>query len=76
MQRRDETGIDTVRCCLWTRADARSRTETELATYDAWRHALVEGTRLSLEGIDEGELRALYDDQWARHVAWVAAGRP
>jgi arylamine N-acetyltransferase len=76
VQRRDGTGVDTVRCCLWTRADARSRTETELTTYDAWRHALVEGARLSLEGIEESELRALYDDQWARHVAWVAAGRP
>jgi N-hydroxyarylamine O-acetyltransferase len=76
VQHRDATGIDTVRGCLWIRADARDRTETELATYVAWRRALVEGTRLSLEAIDDAELRALYDDQWAKHLAWTAAGRP
>ena len=38
--------------------------------------ALVDGTRLSLEGVDDGELRALYDAQWAKHLAWTAAGRP
>jgi hypothetical protein len=49
---------------------------TELATYDAWRGALVEGTRLSLGSIDDLELRALYADQWGKHAAWTAAGRP
>jgi arylamine N-acetyltransferase len=76
VQRRGETGFDTVRGCLWTRADARDRTETELASYDAWRSALVGATRLSLEGVEDDELRALYDDQWAKHLSWTAAGRP
>jgi N-hydroxyarylamine O-acetyltransferase len=76
VQRRDATGVDTVRGCLWTRADPVGRTETELATYDAWRAALAEATHLSLEGLDDAELRGLYADQWARHEAWTAAGRP
>ena len=76
VQRRDATGIDTVRGCLWHRIRADGRTETELATYDAWREALVDGTRLALEDVDDAELRALYADQWAKHEAWTAAGRP
>ena len=76
VQRRDETGIATVRGCLWLRIRAEGRTETDLATYDAWRAALVDGTRLSLEGVDEAELRALYAALWAAHEAWTAAGRP
>ena len=51
-------------------------TETELGSYAAWRSALVDGTRLSLESVDDDELRALYDDQWAKHLAWIALGRP
>lgn len=76
VQRRDETGVDTVRGCLHHRIHPEDRTETELATYGAWRAALVDGTRLSLEGVDDAELRALYAEQWARHEAWTAAGRP
>jgi len=76
VQRRDETGVDTVRGCLHHRTLADDATETELASYDAWRGALVDGTRLSLEGVDDGGLRALYDAQWAKHLAWTAAGRP
>ena len=59
-----------------TTGSSRGATETELASYDAWREALVDGTRLSLEGVDDDELRALYDAQWAKHLAWTAAGRP
>ena len=76
VQRRDDTGIDVVRGCLWHRIEADGRTETELATYDEWRAALVDGTRLTLEDLEEGELRALYDDQRAKHEAWTAVGRP
>ena len=75
VQRRDATGVDTVRGCLHHRTLADSATETELSSYDAWRAALVDGTRLSLEGVEDGELRALYDAQWAKHLAWEAAGR-
>ena len=76
VQRRDDTGIDTVRGCLWHRILPDRATQTELASYDAWREALVDGTRLSLEEVEDGELRALYAAQWAKHLAWSAAGRP
>ena len=76
VQRRDETGVDTVRDCLHHRTRPEDATETELTSYDAWRAALVDGARLSLEGVEDGELRELYDVQWAKHLAWTAAGRP
>jgi arylamine N-acetyltransferase len=76
VQRRDATGIDTVRGCLWHRIEADGRTETELASYDEWRAALTDGTRLPLDDLDDAELRTLYDDQWAKHETWAAAGRP
>ena len=76
VQRRDDTGIDTVRGCLHHRALPDRHTEAELASYGEWRQALVDGTRLSLEDVDDDELRALYAAQWARHLTWTAAGRP
>ncbi|WP_084151744.1 arylamine N-acetyltransferase family protein [Nocardioides halotolerans] len=76
VQRRDGAGVDTVRGCLHHRTVPDGRTKTELASYDAWREALVDGTRLPLEGVDEDELRALYAAQWDKHLAWTAAGRP
>jgi N-hydroxyarylamine O-acetyltransferase len=76
VQRRDESGVDTVRGCLWHRIRAADHTETELSTYDAWRSALLAGTRLSLEGVGEAELRELYARQWTAHQTWTAAGRP
>ena len=50
-------------------------TETELASYDSWRSALADGLGLPLVDVDDAELRAMYDAQWAKHVAWTAAGR-
>jgi N-hydroxyarylamine O-acetyltransferase len=76
VQRRDGGGVDTVRGCLHHRTLPEDDTETVLASYDAWREALVDGTRLSLEGVDDAELRALYAAQWAKHLTWTAAGRP
>ena len=76
VQRRGDAGIDTVRGCLWHRIAPDRATQTELTSYDAWREALVDGTRLSLDEIEDGELRALYAAQWAKHLAWTAAGRP
>jgi len=76
VQRRDATGVDTVRGCLHLRTLPRDQTETELSSYDEWRAALVDGTRLSLNDVGDAELRGLYDGQWARHLAWTAAGRP
>ncbi len=76
VQRRDDTGIDTVRGCLHHRTGPAGSTETELGSYDAWREALVEGTGLSLEGLEDDEMRALYAEHWAKHLAWTASGRP
>ncbi len=76
VQRRDDAGIDTVRGCLHHRILPDAHTETELASYDGWREALADGTRLSLEEVGDDELRALYDAQWAKHLDWTAAGRP
>ncbi len=76
VQRRDATGVDTVRGCLWHRIEADGHTETELASYDQWREALADGTRLTMDDLDDAELRALYADQWVKHEAWTAAGRP
>jgi arylamine N-acetyltransferase len=76
VQRRDDTGVDTVRGCLHLRTRPEDQTETELSSYDEWRAALVHRTRLPLEDVGDAELRGLYDGQWARHLAWTAAGRP
>ena len=76
IQRRDATGVDTVRGCLWHRIEADGNSETELASYDEWRSALTDGTRMPLDDLVDAELHALYDDQWAKHEAWTAAGRP
>jgi N-hydroxyarylamine O-acetyltransferase len=76
VQRRDDGGIDTVRGCLHHRTLPQEATETELSSYAAWRDALTDGTGLSLDGVSDEELRALYDDQWAKHLAWTEAGRP
>ena len=76
VQRRGAASLDTVRGCLWTHVEPERTEQTELATYDEWRTALTDGLGLSLDGLDEAGLRALHDEQWARHVAWTAAGRP
>jgi N-hydroxyarylamine O-acetyltransferase len=76
VQRRHDAGIDTVRGCLHLRTLPDDETEVELTTYDAWRSALVDGTRLSLQDVGDAELRGLYDAQWAKHLAWTALGRP
>ncbi len=76
VQRRDSSGVDTVRGCLHLRTLPDGQVETELSSYSAWRSALVDGTRLSLEEVGDEELRGLYDAQWAMHLAWTAAGRP
>jgi arylamine N-acetyltransferase len=76
VQRRDATGVDTVRGCLHLRTLPDGQTETELSSYSSWRAALVDGTRLPLEDVGDDQLRTLYDDQWAKHLAWTAAGRP
>jgi len=75
IQRRDETGLDTVRGCMHVRIDATGRHTTDLATYDEWRAALV-AIGVSLEGVEDDALRALWERSWESHEGWVAAGRP
>jgi N-hydroxyarylamine O-acetyltransferase len=76
VQKRHADAAETLRGCLLVRVDRAGRTETELTTYDQWRSALADGLGLSLVEIDDAELRALYDAQWAKHLAWTATGRP
>lgn len=71
VQRVGATGVDTVRGCLRSRAG----TETVLSDFVTWRAALVD-LGLSLDGIDDTDLEALFDRMWAGHLAWDAAGRP
>jgi len=75
VQRRDESGVDTVRGCVHSRVDEGGRDEADLPTYAAWREALV-GLGLALGDIDDMELRALWERMWESHQQWDAAGRP
>ncbi len=71
VQRVDAKGVDTVRGCLRTRGG----TKTVLSDFATWRAALVD-LGLSLDGIDDVDLEALFDRMWAGHLAWEEAGRP
>lgn len=75
-QRRDDTGIDTVRGCLLTRTEPRAQTERELLSFDDWRAALVHVVGLPLDDVAQDDLRGLFDAMLGDHRAWVAAGRP
>lgn len=75
-QRRDRDGIDSLKCCRLLRIEAGAERETILTSYDEWRRALVEVLRLSLDGVDEDELRGLHARMWQAHLAWEEAGRP
>lgn len=75
VQRRDESGLDTVRGCVSSRIDATGRHETDLTSYDAWRAALVD-IGLALDGFAEDELRALFERSSTAHESWDLAGRP
>ncbi|WP_309650040.1 arylamine N-acetyltransferase [Nocardioides sp.] len=75
VQRRDPLGVDTLRGCVRGRVDGEGRRTTDLTSYDEWRGALV-GLGLSLVGVQEAHLRALFDRTLVGHEQWVAAGRP
>jgi arylamine N-acetyltransferase len=75
-QRRDETGIDTLRCCLLLRIEPDRRTETELTTYDEWRGALTGVLRVPVDDVDAAEVHDLWVRMRSAHEAWAAAGRP
>lgn len=71
VQRRMDGHVDIVRGCLTHRVTPDGQTETELTTYDEWRGALVDGCGLSLAGVEDDELRALFDRQLVLHREWV-----
>jgi hypothetical protein len=75
VQRRVDGHVDVVRGCLAHRVTPDGHTETELTTYDEWRGALADGCGLSLAGVGDDELRALFDGQLVLHREWTAAGR-
>ena len=75
-QRRDTSGVDTVRGCLLTRTEPTAQTERELTTFDDWRAALTDVAGLPLDGVAEQDLRGLFDRMLTDHRAWLTAGRP
>lgn len=74
-QRRDDDGLNTVRGCVAVRIDAAGRHETDLTSYESWRGAL-ESIGVSLDGLEDDALRALFERSLAAHARWVAARRP
>ncbi len=74
IQRRDESGLDTVRGCVHVRVDATGRHSTDLTTYDEWRAALV-AIGVSLEGVaDDGCTRCGSARGRATRPGWRRAG--
>ena len=45
----------------------------ELTSYDAWRSAIEDGCGLSLAGVEDAELRALFDRQLVAHRIFMEA---
>lgn len=74
--RRDATGVDILRGCVLSRVQADGTTARDVTAYPEWRAALADGLRLSLRGVDDDALRALWERTRAKHEAWTAAGRP
>ena len=69
-------GLDTVRGCVLTRLAGGDTRVTDLTSYDDWRAALVDVTRLPLAGVADDDLRGLFARMLQAHRAWDAAGRP
>ncbi len=76
VQRRDASGVDSLRGCVLSRIDQDGRREADLTTYDEWRGALVDVLGLPLDDIPDIELRGLWARMSRTHEEWVAAGRP
>jgi arylamine N-acetyltransferase len=75
VQRRMADHIDVVRGCLATTITPSGKAETELTTYAEWRAAIADGCGLSLAGVDDEELHALYARMWKGHLDFMAARR-
>ena len=75
VQRRTPGAVETLRGCALTRITSSGTSRRDVATYDAWRRALLE-LELSLVDTSEDELRRLFASTSRAHLAWDAAGRP
>lgn len=75
-QRRDATGVDSLRCCVLRRVEPDEVAETDLTAYDDWRGALGDVLRVPLDDVAEDDLRDLHGRMLAAHREWEAAGRP
>jgi N-hydroxyarylamine O-acetyltransferase len=71
VQRRMAEHVDVVRGCLSHRLTPGGQTEVELTSYDVWRSAIEDGCGLSLAGIGDAELRALFGRQLAAHHTYM-----
>ena len=69
VQRRDERGAERLRGVRHTRVGEGGFVR-DLTAYADWRAALV-GLGVSLDGVEEAELRALYDRMLELHAAYV-----
>jgi hypothetical protein len=65
--------VDVVRGCLASHVTPGDKSETELTAYDDWRGAIADGCGLSLAGVDDDELRELFDRQLALHREFMAS---
>ena len=77
VQRRHAEGVDTIRGAVLTRLRPTEESRTDLTTYDDWRAALADVTRLLPRTASaDDDLRALWSRVEQAHRAWDAAGRP
>jgi N-hydroxyarylamine O-acetyltransferase len=75
-QRRDPTGVDTLRGCVLERVEPGRRDRVDVTSYDEWRGALTGVVGLPLDDLDPAELAGLWERTLAGHRAWDEAGRP
>ena len=68
-QRRDETGVDIVRGCVFTRIAANGGYRRLLTDRDAWYQLLAERFGLTFDEYDGATLTALWDRVYAQHAS-------
>jgi arylamine N-acetyltransferase len=72
-QRRDATGVETVRGVLWSRVEPGRHEERELAGFDDWCSVIQDRIGLPLKGFDGSGLRDLFERMLAVHREWLAS---
>jgi arylamine N-acetyltransferase len=72
VQRRDDTGADTLRGIRYRRIGDGAFTR-DLESYDDWR-AVMESLGVSFAGVTEGKLRSLHARMLAAHAEWAGPG--